>query len=93
MERTEEYIHLCREQANELGYNTEILAWTPLSSYLPAGIDRSEFQQAAMRLHSHIQSAREFVRENMRDFVQVGRHVSNVSCPLQCQPEIGTEHA
>lgn len=75
MERTEEYMHLCQQQATVLGHSTEIPAWTPLSSCLPAVIDRSEFQQAAMRLHSHIQSAREFVRENMRDFIQVGRHV------------------
>lgn len=76
MERTDEYVRLCQEESNALGRDGGIPAWTPLSSCLPALIDRSQFQQAATRLHSHIQLAREFVRDNMRDFIQVGRNVS-----------------
>lgn len=76
MDITEQYLGFCRQAAEALGRDAgTVQAWTPNNSCLPPVLDRSPFHQAAFRLHNHIQSAVQYIKEHSRDLVQVGRYV------------------
>jgi hypothetical protein len=77
MDVTDKYTHYCQKVAEALGRGPySPLAWTPTTSCLPPALERSPFQQAAFRLYSHIYSATEYINQNRRDLIQVGRYVA-----------------
>lgn len=83
MDVSDQYLHCCRKAAEALGREAgSVEAWTPNNSCMPLILDRSPFQQAAFRLHGHIQCAFQFIKEHSRDLVQVGRYVPTQSALL-----------